>query len=124
MPTKKKAVKKPAKKAAKPVEKKLNLPEQGETPTQDQIDEMVERLNEVHGKVITHSMFGDDHLASIEAMVEVLENDMDDDEIAQREEDGEWTESVAYHARDARNWLDGQSDEVDLADGWPLREDA
>ncbi len=120
------ATKKPAKRAAKktvakPAVKKPNLPEQGETPTQEQIDEMIVRLEEVHKVVIQYSIFGDDNLVSIEAMIEVLRNNLDDEDIYQREEDGDWSESNAGHARDARNWLDGQSDEVDLADGWPLK---
>ena len=92
--------------------------------TQEEIQKEIEALKAVRPKVRPRSMFGDDNLASLDAQIEVLENDMDDDDIYDKYDHADASEYVLEAALYARQWIDGDVGEDDggLAEQCPLNE--
>jgi hypothetical protein len=97
-------------------------------PTKKQIEQEIKELTEIKSKVRRFSMFGDDNQKCIAAQIEVLSNDLSDEQIEDKW-GGEVCDesapalSLYENASEARLWLDGDSDEESLAEGWrPLIE--
>lgn len=86
--------------------------------SQKEIDEQVAKLKEIRPKVRPYSTFGGDNLAKLDAQIKVLEKDMDSDDIWNEWPQDEADMEIRMSADEARNWLDGESD--DLAEDWPL----
>lgn len=84
-------------------------------PTKDQIEKEIQTLKEMMPNVRKTSMFGDNHHDAIDAQVEVLKEDLDEDEIDQRyggtddETSAEKPLNVLESALDAFNWLSGEA---------------
>lgn len=91
--------------------------------TQEEVKKQIAVLIKIKPKVPQYSAFGDDHWAAIDAQIKVLEEDMDNSDI---ENEFELEEGVALNivtaALDARQWIDGESEEDDLAEDYPLTE--
>jgi len=87
-------------------------------PTQKQIKEEIAKLREMKPTVLQFSKFGDDHHAGIEAQIEVLENDMDDTDIDEKEDEEDWTSGEVENARQACDWLNGVSQDGPPSEGW------
>lgn len=99
--------------------------------TQADVDAEIAKLNELREKIsVTHpfTVFGDDNVAAIDAQIEVLTERMDEDEVCDRfpgeESDNDEDDDAAIAdphvhnaARDALDWLTGDSDELPSA-GW------
>jgi hypothetical protein len=79
-------------------------------PSYDEVKDMVARLKALKPKVQPYSMFGDDNHAAIEAEIETLQEELDDDEIADRFGGDRYALSSA---EEARCWLDGERGEED-----------
>ncbi len=65
-------------------------------------------------------MFGDDHLASFDLVLNILEERMDTDDVQDHYDTAGTSEGdliTAYHAAD---WLAGNDDEFDPVENWPL----
>ncbi len=78
------------------------------TPKSDkQIKEEIAKLEEMKPNVRRSSSFGDDHHEAIDAQVEVLKEQLDNDEIYDRFEDG--PQNVLDAALEAMGWMDGGS---------------
>lgn len=90
--------------------------------TQEEIKGEIEALKTVRPKVKPHSMFGDDNLAMLDAQVDVLENDLDDDDIYERYDHADASEYVLEGALEANNWRDSNSESNSLAEDMPLKE--
>jgi transcription elongation GreA/GreB family factor len=87
-------------------------------PTLAEQQAEIEALTELMPKVCQRTAFGDNNIAAIEAQIEVIEKRMSYDQIADREDDETWNEFVASSARDARAWLDGDSEDGPQSQGW------
>jgi len=90
------------------------------TKTSKQIKALVKKLKALRPKIRPYSMFGGDNIAQLDAMVDVLENELDNDEIFDKYDRDEFAEETLEAALEAKQWMDGDSDE-DLADGWPMK---
>ncbi len=93
--------------------------------TNEQITKEIEALKTVRPNVRLVTFFGDDNLAALDAQIQVLEEDMDEDDVWD-----EWPEEVGdQHVREsARHAVDWINDEEDpdndgLAEGWPLNKE-
>jgi len=89
--------------------------------TKEQITKEIEALKAVRPNVRPRSMFGDDNLGSIDAEIDVLENDMDNDDIYDKYDRTQYSEYILSSALYARQWINDEEDD-DLAEGWPLKE--
>lgn len=83
-------------------------------PTAKQIQAEIEALTEIKPKVRRLTFFGDDNHKAIDAQIKVLEKDLDEDAIYDRWDDGR----LLDYAQSARAWLDGESEEDSLVEGW------
>lgn len=88
-------------------------------PTLRQIKTEIKKLQALKPRIRSHSIFGDSNLDCIDAQVEVLEHDLTEEDIANREiyedgsgadpeDDSAWKENVASAARAALQWRDGE----------------
>lgn len=90
-------------------------------PTQEQIDAEINALKTMKPNVLEESTFGDNHHDAIEAQLAVLAKRMRFDEIYDvygDENSDEFASNVLDAAIDARNWLDGDSDDGAPSAGW------
>lgn len=90
--------------------------------TQEEIKKEIEALKTIRPKVRPHSMFGDDNLAMLDAQVDVLENDLDNDDIYDRYDHAGASEYILEGALYARQWIDGEAECDSLAKDMPLKE--
>ena len=88
--------------------------------TQKEIDAKIEELKALRDKIKPYSIFGDDNGAKLEAVIKVLEDDLDEDDINDEWDiEDEKLYDINSHAIETAGWRDGESDE-DPAEGWPL----
>ncbi len=92
--------------------------------TKEQITKEIEALKTIRPNVRPTSIFWDDNLDSVDAQIDVLEDDMDDDEIYNRFDRTSSSEYILESALAARQWIDDEKDGdcEGLACGWPLKE--
>ena len=92
--------------------------------TKEQTKKEIEALKAVRPKVRPTSIFGDDNLGSVDAQIDVLENDMDDDDIYDVYDRTSSSEYILEAALAARQWMDDEEDPdcEGLAREWPLEE--
>ena len=92
--------------------------------TKEQIQKEIEALKAVQPNVRPCSMFGDDNLGSVDAQIEVLLHDLDDDDIYDRYDRTSSSEYILDAALQARQWIDDEEDDdcEGLACEWPLKE--
>lgn len=93
-------------------------------PTPEQVALEVARLKAVHPLVPTHSFFGDDNRAAIDAQIKVLEEGMSLDEVhaafGEFTDEGDFSQNTLDCALTAHDWLQGDlaDDEASPAFGW------
>jgi hypothetical protein len=94
-------------------------------PTEAEIKAEIALLEEMKPHVRATSYFGDNHHASIDLQLRVLDGELDEDDLFDATE-GNWDrESIG---RDALKWMNGEQDEEDgppskgwmelIVDGW------
>lgn len=90
--------------------------------TQKEIDVEIKALKAVRPNVRPRSMFGDDNLGGVDAQIQVLEEDLDDDDIYDEFDRTSSSEYILEAAIGAREWIDDKedSDWEGLACEWPL----
>jgi hypothetical protein len=90
-------------------------------PIKAQIEKEIKELTEIKPKVRHFSIFGDDNWKAVEIQIEVLSEDLSIEEIEDKWGDysyGAPSLSLYENATEARAWLDGDSEEESLAEGW------
>lgn len=93
-------------------------------PTPEQVAAEIARLKAVHPRVPTHSVFGDDNRAAIDAQIRVLEEGMTLDEVhdtfGELTDEGDFSQNTLDCALTAHDWLHGllAADEAAPAAGW------
>lgn len=93
-------------------------------PTPEQIATEIARLKAVQPLVPTHSFFGDDNRAAIDAQIKVLEDSMSlndvHDAYGEDTVEREFSQSTLDAALTAHDWMQGQlgPDEDSPAFGW------
>ena len=96
-------------------------------PSKKDIKTEIKKLKELKPHVPRMTAFGEDNYAAIEAQIEVLEKDMDEDDIEGRwpindpdneEEINNENMRLYENARDAFNWLNGEAEEGSPYEGW------
>ena len=93
------------------------MEKQMEKQTPERIKQEIEHLMAIKPTVLRWSFFGDDHHATIDAQIFVLQTTMEEDDI--HEEMGHDADNVLDAALAARMWLDAQyEDYPDLAAQW------
>lgn len=93
--------------------------------SQDEVTQEIEKLRVMLPKVRPFTMFGDNNRYAIEAQIEALETEMDDDDIFAKleEEDldgelvGEWPQHTVDAALSAAQWRDGD-EEMCPSESW------
>ena len=78
--------------------------------TRKQIQAEIDKLEDIKPTVLRTSFFGDNYHDAIDAQIEVLENDMDDDDIYNNQDSEEWAQNVVDAALEARQWRDDESE--------------
>ncbi|MCK5603496.1 hypothetical protein KAR91_16545 [Candidatus Pacearchaeota archaeon] len=91
--------------------------------TQEQITKEIEALKAIRPNVRSTTFFGDDNLAALDAQIQVLEEDMDEDDVWDEwpeELRDQYTRDLACHAVD---WVNDEEDldSKGLAADWPIR---
>jgi hypothetical protein len=90
-------------------------------PSEEMINQEINRLIEIAPKVRQFSLFGDDNRAAIEAEIVVLQKRMNEDQIYRKWEDENNYEHNRYlidTALGAAWWLDGDPDYEAPSKGW------
>ncbi|CAN7561676.1 hypothetical protein [Acidovorax sp. LjRoot117] len=93
-------------------------------PTPEQVALEIARLNEVHPRVPTHSYFGEDNRAAIDAQIRVLQESMSLDEVhdtfGELTDEGDFSQNTLDCALTAHDWLHGDlaDEEASPAFGW------
>lgn len=78
--------------------------------TNEQVAEAIEKIKENKNSVTQYTGFGDDKHAALDAMLDILERRVEDDEIDDVFDD-EYVNSAAYSIVD---WMNGDEDLDDL----------
>jgi hypothetical protein len=87
-------------------------------PTKEQIEQEIERLEDLKLNVSHYSAFGDDNRAQIAAQIEVLVEGLSSDDIADR-----YIDEIYEAAISAWDWLENAHDDDTLSQDWEaLRE--
>lgn len=78
-----------------------------------EIQEQIDWLTSNKQNIRSHSGFGDDHHAAIEAQIDVLENDLDEDEIETKygSDSDNYADNILTNANEARYWRDGNTED-------------
>ncbi|KKN05761.1 hypothetical protein LCGC14_1084140 [marine sediment metagenome] len=90
--------------------------------TQKQINAQIRLLNEARDKIVPMSMFGTDNVEGLDAMVKVLEQDMDSSDVWDRWDRDEEDLDVRSNAEEAVDWRDGESENENLVDNFLMQE--
>ena len=75
-------------------------------------------LAEMKPKVRKTTLFGDNNHDAIDAQIEVLRGEVDEDEFEDRVESGDWSENTRDCAQQAADWMDGTVDDAKPSDDW------
>jgi hypothetical protein len=91
-------------------------------PTPKAVKAEIALLEKMTPHVQQFSMFGDDNHEKIDAQIEVLRDDLDQDDIDERWEVGEGGRGMELRmsAEGAMNWRDGENDEEAPSAGWMI----
>ncbi len=90
--------------------------------TRDQVDGQVKLLKEARDKIVPVSIFGTDNLELLDAQVRVLEKGMDNDDVWNHWDRDEEDMDVRSSAEEAVAWLEGESENENLVDGFVMQE--
>lgn len=93
-------------------------------PTGEQIKAEIAELKRIKPLIPERSFFGDNNQEAIDAQIIVLEEDLSEEDVFERgeraeDEEGYFDENMINHARDAVDWLNGDSEESPSA-GWAV----
>jgi hypothetical protein len=88
-----------------------------EERTEQAIKEQIDWLAANQKKIQRYSKFEEDNWAKIDAQLEVLRETLDEDEIFERQDRGEWDEGQVMAAQSAQAWRDGEED-TPPSDDW------
>lgn len=88
--------------------------------TEKEIQDEITALRELKPRVPYESMFGDNNHNAIEAQIETLESDLVEDDIYEKLENEEWLQNEESAALDARQWMDGDSEDKPSESWKPL----
>lgn len=93
--------------------------------TKEQITKEIEALKTVRPNVRPITFFGDDNLAALDAQIQVLEEDLDEDDVWDEWPEDEQDWYVRESARHAVDWVNDEEDpdSKGLAGGWPLNKE-
>lgn len=94
-------------------------------PTQERISEAIENLKRLRHRVVPKSIFGDDNIKMIDAVIQVLEQDLSFHAIGRNWGSDMDDLEIYYAARDARYWMEGDAPgeyEPDNEEEWPLKD--
>jgi len=83
-------------------------------PEPEKVASEIEKLKEMAPKIRQTDAFGGDNRAKIDAQIQVLEEEMDEDDIYDEwndDEDPDSTYDIVSCARDAMEWRDGDRKE-------------
>ena len=86
-------------------------------PTAEQINAEADLLEKMKPNVRKFTAFGDNNHLAIEAQIRVLREGLDEGDIYDLQEDGEFEERDVDVALDAQRWAAGEEDEAP-SDGW------
>jgi hypothetical protein len=86
-------------------------------PTEAQIQKEITKLTAMKPTIRPYSMFGDDNRASIQAQIDVLSKNLDEDDISERW-DPETELDIYDSAYEAYQWLNGESEYKTLTENW------
>jgi hypothetical protein len=86
-------------------------------PTLKQVEAEINALEDVKPKVVHYSFFGDNNHAAIEAQIEVLTEEFDEQDCYTNQENDVWTEHETSAAVEAAQWLTGDEEEPP-SKGW------
>lgn len=87
-------------------------------PTREEIEAEIEALEEIKPKVPESSHFGDDNWASIDAQIEVLRGEIDENDFEIFVDDGDWSEHIRDEAQYAYDWMTGYTTDPPPSEGW------
>ncbi len=88
--------------------------------TKEEIKKAIEGMKAIRLRVVPFSMFGGDNLRSFDIVLDVLEDRMDTMDVEKKYDVAGYSEEdliLAYHAAE---WIDGEDDDFDPVDNWPL----
>ena len=92
--------------------------------TEQEVQQEIEKLQEMKPKVRPYTAFGDNNRNAIQAQIDALMEEMDDgdvyDKLGTEEDefdDGEWTQHEVDTALQAIQWRDGDAEESP-SEGW------
>jgi len=88
--------------------------------TDEEIQKAIVGMKAIESKVRPTSMFGDDNLAAFRIVLDVLENKMDLYDVDNKYDCAGVPEDDYYLARAAVDWLEGEDDDFDPIENWPL----
>lgn len=88
--------------------------------TEEEIKKAIEGMNIIRPRIVPHSIFGDDNLASFAIVLNVLEKRMDLDDVDDKYDCAGNSEEDWMLAREAADWLSGDNDDFDPVGNWPL----
>lgn len=86
-----------------------------------EIHKEIKALKDIRPKVRPRSAFGTDNLEQLDAQVDVLENNLGNEEIYDKYDRCKFGEETFSAALDARQWIEGKSEEESLAEDYPLK---
>ncbi len=88
--------------------------------TEEEIKKAINGMKSIRSRVVPLSMFGGDNLRSFDIVLNVLEDQMDTMDVEEKYDSAGYSEEdlmLAYHAAE---WIDGEDDDFDPVDNWPL----
>lgn len=90
------------------------------TKTAKQIEEEIQKLEDLKTKVVPKTVFGDDNVKAIQAAIRALKEEMSEDQAYDLEDEEEFNERERENAVEAILWRD-DGDEAVSESGWPLK---
>ena len=88
--------------------------------TQEEINIEVKKLEEMKPNVRHFTIFGDDNHEAIDAQLDALKNDIEEDTTYDWQDDEEFSEHACEAARQAVQWRDGEESEPPSESWAPL----
>lgn len=88
------------------------------TPTQEQIDAEIKKLEELKPRVRQFTTFHDDNRAAIEIQLQALRDEIGEEELYDLLEEEDITQHEYDAATEAFNWLKGVGESETLSEEW------
>lgn len=86
--------------------------------TQNQINEQISWLKENKKKIPSHNGFGDSNWDQIDAQILVLEEDLTEDNVYEKQDNGEFDDNETDAALWTISWRDDGDDSVEPSKDW------